>query len=472
MNKFFKRISLILLGLTIFLGSVAVPVEAYTNTSARVGLFYSSTSKTSYSVEGSNLKVAYNEVDIISSGENNLSVSTISQIFTQMLGYMTYEEAKLESLVYGVSGLVFFDGKLYYPGAVSFHNNLSANNSQKNIYVRTLSGEKLITPGNYEVKISSSDLTIKLENKSYRGDLGFLYSGSNLNAINQLNLDEYLYSVVPSEMPASWELEALKAQAVVARNYALTNYNKHKSEGFNVCATTHCQVYNGYSNEHVNSNKAVDLTSGESIYHNGALVEGYFHSSSGGRTENSENIWSSALPYLKGVYDPYSIGNPHDNWDVIITASEVKSSLYANGIDVGDIFGMKITKVSGNGRALELSILGSKGVTTLHKERIRTVLGSSKFKSTYITLKGDTLESEVTENISNQSLKNTFGKLANFMQTMETNTDFVSGPVFYFSGKGYGHGVGMSQYGAREMAKQGYNYKEILKHYFTGVDIY
>jgi stage II sporulation protein D len=121
-------------------------------------------------------------------------------------------------------------------------------------------------------------------------------------------MQEYLYGVVPREMSKTWPLEALKAQAVVARTFAITNQNKFMHLGFNMDNSVLSQVYGGYDWEGPISNQAVDETIGMLLYYNTTLASAYYHSNSGGYTANSENVWSSEVPYLRSVFDPYSIG--------------------------------------------------------------------------------------------------------------------------------------------------------------------
>ena len=135
---------------------------------------------------------------------------------------------------------------------------------------------------------------VNVEGTDYRGGItAKRLTNSDMTIINKLPLEEYLYGVIPSEMPASWPVEALKAQAIAARGFAVTNFNKYKRFDFNLCTTTYSQVYKGYSGEHPNTNKAVDQTRDMVIFYNGKLVEPYYHSNSCGYTEDSENVWTT-----------------------------------------------------------------------------------------------------------------------------------------------------------------------------------
>lgn len=246
-------------------------------------------------------------------------------------------------------------------------------------------------------------------------------------SINTITFDEYLYGVVSSEMGTSYVtngktkqvgIEALKAQAVAARTYALYNMMHSKYDGYDITASSSGQVYKT-SNVKDIVKKAVDSTSGQVITYNGELVCTYFFTISGGHTESSENIWTAALPYARGVEDPYEpYIDGKSEWEARIPASKY-----------GD---MEVLEYSDNGRAIKMQI----GDTVYSKNEIRSKLGYALIKSNWFKLKYDSKTDE-----------------------------------YVFKGKGYGHGVGMSQYGAMGMAEEGFDYEEILKWYYTGIQI-
>ncbi len=171
-------------------------------------------------------------------------------------------------------------------------------------------------------------LSSVLDLKKYRGAATALrQNNSNLTIVNLLPTEKYLYGVVPREMPHSWPEEALKAQAVAARGFAVASINKYIDHGFNLCNTVNSQVYGGYEAEQSRTNRAVDLTRGQVITYNGHLAIPYYHSSSGGHTEDSENIWTNAVPYIRGVQDEYSLNSPHKEWEKALKKSEIESIL-------------------------------------------------------------------------------------------------------------------------------------------------
>jgi len=332
--------------------------------------------------------------------------------------------------------------------------------------------------------------TINVDGKNYRGSITVKrQSSSDMTVINYLSLEEYLYGVVPREMPASWPREALKAQAVAARSFAIKSYNKYSHLGFNVCNTVNSQVYAGCDGEHPNSNSAVDETRGEVITHNGKIIDVFFHSNSGGQTENSENIWSAVVPYIRGVKDDYSLDTPNSTWNVIYSREKIQSLLEKNNIFVGEVIEIVVTSRSNNGRILTLEVIGTNGKEVMQKQRSRTVLD---LKSSWFEVSsGSAPSATVVRNDSSQApaslnekhvitssgitklniLDNT--RVYNGQQYKEvlSTTITASNGDFVFNGRGFGHGLGMSQHGAKKMAELNKTYDEILTHYYTGVKV-
>lgn len=442
----------------------------------RVGLYYSSGAKTHYNVSGEELYVSDGTLSVLESRSDSVSIKMIDTFYVSQQSYSNYLEAK--SMNTSKNGFVFYSGGSYY--LAEYDSSQICNDRRSNKVLFEFSdGAKLATEGTENIYLKSSDEVTKLENKSYRGKFNFYIKGSKIHAINELGMQDYLYGVVPKEMVSSWELEALKAQAVVAKNYTITNYNKHRSDGFNVCSTTHCQVYGGYSAEQEKTNRAVDQTEGIFMSYDSKPAEGYFHASSGGRTESIGNMWNYSLDYMVGVDDPYSLGSPYDNWQVSFTASEIKTALLNKSVDIGNIVGLKVIKTSENGRVMELGILGTKGMHVLKKDNIRSTLGSSKLKNTYFSLNNSASfqktysSSANSTDIQSRNLKYKFEDLDDFMNNKfsREDKDFIASDIYMFYGKGNGHGIGLSQYGANGMAKKGFDFEEILKYYFKGISI-
>lgn len=338
--------------------------------------------------------------------------------------------------------------------------------------------DNIVLSGNEDKNVS----LISVGKNRYRDYISFNLSQTEFIAINFVEIDHYLYGVVPREMSASWPLEALKAQAVAARNYTMLGVNKHINMGYDLCDTQDCQVYGGYDWENIKSNTAVDETSENLLMYQGELVNTFYHSTSGGHTENSENIWSNTVSYLRGVEDEFSLGSPNDKWQLLMSKEEIALKLLDNGIDIGEVLSVEVQDVSEYGRVLELMIKGTKEDIILEKEKSRYIFGTSSLKSTWFDVKADSevfvMDSEsrtpIKTSIADYNIITSNGKVSN-----ENNKIFVTdgdkkheinvnSSQYIFEGKGWGHGLGMSQWGAKGMAELGYSYKEILEYYYTG----
>ena len=259
-------------------------------------------------------------------------------------------------------------------------------------------------------------------------------SRAGLEVLNILPLEAYLYGTVPKEMSPQWFPEALKAQAIAARTYALYQMSKNESRPFDVLATTASQVYGGVTAETERTNRAVDDTKGLIMLYKGQLVLAYFHANSGGMTEDAARVWSADIPYLKAVRDDYSLKAPGCNWKKTFGSHEIRAALNRNGIDVGPIEKITPELMSPTGRIMKIRIAHGDKDSVLSGNDFRLKIAPSLIKSTYMAV------SQHNREIS-------------------------------FDGKGYGHGVGMSQWGAYMMAKEGLSFQDILHHYYQGVEI-
>jgi SpoIID/LytB domain len=292
-----------------------------------------------------------------------------------------------------------------------------------------------------------SDEFIKLNDREYRGIIEFgFYDTNKIMAVNILSLNEYLYGTVPSEMPASWPQEALKAQAVACRTYTLTKLKSHKY--YDVCDLTHCQVYLGVKNESQTVNKLIHETKNICIYYNDKLIDAVFFSSSGGVTENAENVWSNSVEYLKSKVE-LNEQNPKI-WTREFKSSQLKQLLAENKIDIGDVLGVEILEYAPSDRVNKISIIGTNGQKVLAKEEIRSFFAKSK---------GGSLESRM------------FTVTNKIPDSLDEDNSKNLDCTIIFQGRGWGHAVGMSQYGAKGMAQMGFKFDDILKYYYTGVQV-
>jgi len=230
----------------------------------------------------------------------------------------------------------------------------------------------------------------------FRGNMIVQLLSDGLAAINELPFEQYLYGVVPSEMPSSWHLEALKAQACAARNYALKNISD--SGSYDLLATTANQVYLGKDHEATSTNAAVDATAGKLIMCEGSPITAYYHSTCGGSTENSEDVWSSSRDYCKAVDCPYCTSSHHRNWSATYLVSELETKLNAytkvNADNVteyptkvlGTLTGLKITSTRGPRRVGTVEITGTEGVKEISGSAFRSALGTNEIESTWFTI--------------------------------------------------------------------------------------
>ena len=288
------------------------------------------------------------------------------------------------------------------------------------------------------------------DSKTKPSDKKIVENKGKLLVVNKVDLEEYLFGVVPNEMSPSWPSEALKAQAVAARTYALHDLRKHASDGYNVCATTHCQVYRGQKSERVTTNKAVSETAGEYLVYDGKIISSMFHASGGGYTENSENVWGGNVPYLRGVPD-YDQKSTVYQWEVKLTTDKLASILEGRGDSIGGICAIKLSELEEppikaedrgvSGRVRTMIIEGENGSVRLSGLEARSLFG---LKSTLFDFDKRTFTSDKNETIT-------------------------------IRGYGYGHGLGMSQWGAKGMAEEGKNkdglYRDILEHYYQGAEL-
>lgn len=260
----------------------------------------------------------------------------------------------------------------------------------------------------------------------YRGETQLVNDGSDLTVINRVELEDYLYSVVGGEMPTSWPIEALKAQAVAARSYALHESNRSGNRLYDLESTTVSQVYKGIKSETRSTHEAVNSTEGQVLTYGGKPILAVFHSSSGGHTENVEDVWSRPLPYLKSVVD-YDHTAPVYEWQKVLSGREIG---YRLG-NVGTVRSIIPQQVTPQGRIKRLKVVGDQGTKTISGKRFRSALD---LRSTLFQVDGNTQR-------------------------------------FIISGRGFGHGLGLSQWGANYLATQGANYRQILGHYYQNVKL-
>lgn len=356
----------------------------------------------------------------------------------------------------------------------------------------------------------------------YRG--GFTYQrfeGGNLTVVNVVGLDDYVKGVTPYEMGRNWPLEALKTQAVCARTYVMKANSSHNTLGFDVCTSDHCQVYYGVGSTSTAwgptevSDRAVDETSGQVLWYGDRLARTFYSSSHGGASEDAKNIWGTDTdiehPYLCGVIDPYEKAaddvNAYSPWSVHYSAKELTKRLNDKGFGIGSEVDRMVLTYSKLGNVIKLEVIWTNGQKNTFRpsdgrNSIRSVFG---VKSIRFTINGATvIQSDPCENnylingIENVSAEKELYVLTGSGIIQKAETDLhaisgkgdikpliekndlptgtnegggeviVSGNSYVFDGAGWGHQVGMSQFGAYAMSQNGFTYDQICEFYFPG----
>ncbi|MBS1999469.1 MAG: SpoIID/LytB domain-containing protein [Cyanobacteria bacterium SZAS LIN-2] len=281
---------------------------------------------------------------------------------------------------------------------------------------------------------------VGLNGKLYRGSL-LLRPSVSTNAdgsekstaiavINIVRIEDYLLSVVPSEVPSSWPQEALKAQAIAARSYVVANLGKHRADGYDVKDTVEDQVYRGVASENNETNVACAATTGLVLKQNAQVISAFFHSTSGGSTELPENVWGKPLPYLKSVVD-FDDAAPLFTWNRTFTVAQLNKLL---GMDAADqLSGLLVVgrHKSNSQRVKHMIAVGSSSARVLTGTELRRLLNLPSTQFSVLQSDG----------------------------------------AYVFSGRGFGHGLGLSQWGAKALADKGYNAGQILSYYYKDVTI-
>jgi len=273
---------------------------------------------------------------------------------------------------------------------------------------------------------------IYINERVFRGGITVLRDERKLTVVNAVDLEEYLYGVMRNEVSTWWPMEALKAQAIAARTYAMNQINESKRKYYDVTADVGSQVYGGIFSEKWRTNRAVDETKDKVLTYNGAIFPAFFHATCGGSTFDAAYLWNIDLPPLKGVKCRWCRKSPHFYWERWVPVREVEAKLAAAGYPVDDIIGFAATKRDPfSARILELKVKGSKGEAAILAKDFRRIIGSDIVRSTSfkVTLVGD----------------------------------YVA-----FEGLGWGHGVGLCQWGAYYMSRAGKKAAEILEYYYPG----
>lgn len=336
-------------------------------------------------------------------------------------------------------------------------------------------------------------------------------NGGSLTVVNILGFEDYIKGVVPHEMSNSWPIEALKAQAVAARSYALSLGSRHSNYHFDICAETHCQAYSGRTKAGSNSDAAVEQTAGQVALWNGKIAQTAYYSSNGGASESSSIVWGSNqsnYPYLVGKVDPYeALSGVKNDWSRSFSSDTLVSKLRGLGYNVGSsITSVAVTSLtdSGNPRMITFTDNNGKKFSINTRDVIQKMLYLPSYHYGFDTVTGDQPSADTTLSVNGTPVDSLAGLYAvdgsGNVFAVDENAYVITGsgetkPIgqwggaggsgglgtltsttgkngtFTFVGKGSGHNVGMSQWGAYAMAKQGYTYLNILQFYYTGITV-
>ncbi|MBU4310228.1 SpoIID/LytB domain-containing protein [bacterium] len=318
---------------------------------------------------------------------------------------------------------------------VSLDKLLSFKRTQEGIKIRGKQVNRFVTVPLKIIALKEDDL-LRINGEKYRGQVVIRRDKKGrLNIINEVNIDDYLYGVLPHEISPAWPLEAMKAQAVASRTLALYRKRRSRAKDYDLDATIFAQIYRGMEGEDRRTNQAVEETRGKVLTYQGKIVNSIFHATCGGHTEEAKNVWAgSEEPYLKSISCTFCKDSPYYQWEKRIKKGDLRNVLEEKGLDLSRIREIEITEKSPTGRAVRIAIRHRKATQPLMANNFRLFIGPDLMRSVLFTVSKEKNE-------------------------------------FIFRGHGWGHGVGMCQWGAKGMAEKGKDYKEILKHYYTGVEI-
>jgi stage II sporulation protein D len=273
---------------------------------------------------------------------------------------------------------------------------------------------------------------IRLNGREYDGTLDLVPNANGLAVVNELPLEDYLVGVLRAEAGDKWPLEALRAQAIVARTYAAYHRLIAAARAYHLVASTANQQYAGRVPSTSPIWGAVRETAGQVMLWEGELFPAFYHTESGGYTEDPRTVFATRnMPALKPVRCEFSAGSPHYYWSLDVRLADLTEILRRNDVVVGGVTAIEVTERTPSLRAATVAVHGTRGSVRLRGNDFRRMVGYDTFKSTLFAVA-------------------------------------VDAQVAHFSGRGYGHGVGMCQWGAKAMAEQGYSARQILDFYYPG----
>jgi stage II sporulation protein D len=284
--------------------------------------------------------------------------------------------------------------------------------------------------------VFSASAAVYVNNKPYRGLAELSLSDKGVLVINQLPLEDYLIGLINCEISSAWPIEAVKAQAVIARTYALNRKAARIKSLYHMESSVIDQVYEGCLIEDSRARRAVSETEGEVLVYGGTIIQAFYHSTCGGKTEAAENVWGSSVSYLKGVDCQYCLTSSSSSatWDQKLALTEIEERLRLAGHKISGLTDIRPGAQNSRGRLKNVVLVAAKGGFALGGDQFRKAIGYGVIKSTRFTVKVGQGEAS-------------------------------------FSGIGNGHGVGLCQWGAKQRSLDGFGYREILSYYYPGTEL-
>ena len=447
--------------------------SASAETKVRVGIFYSST--------------AFKGQTAVNS-ETGFSIGV----------YDENGEFSETALEYGIkNAYVYTDG-----GALVFASEDMKNASENpdSVIFRSQEGQKLIlrpaslsenADGGNNSEENATDGTsysadlpyIAISGKKYPELLEFVIDpNGNIKVINVVGLEQYIKGVLPNEVYTSWEPEALKAAAVATRTYTLKSMRgKHSSLGFDLCSTTDCQVYAGVTKTAKSTDNAVDATRGLVLTYKGSLIDAVYHAISGGTTESAWGAWGgdkNAHPYLTVVSTPFEKYGElkQGHWSYVIPTDTLKSIIDAKYPDrlTGDIKSIDYSTDGGEYiHTMVITDTDGKQIKLTTSSAVRSLFNKYALSANFTlgrTFAPSDKQTDSAVTVITAKGRQKADTADGLTLITADSTESFSGisDVYFLNGKGFGHGVGMSQFGAQYAALEGYTYKQILETYYPG----
>lgn len=292
-------------------------------------------------------------------------------------------------------------------------------------------GEKVYAQERVLVEPYQSRSLLSINKRHYRGSVLLINNGHSITAVNYLDLESYVKGVLYREISDQWPMEAIKAQAVATRTFAIYSMEKFADRDYDMTNDIYSQVYGGKTAERERTNKAVQLTKGEVLTYQGKIFPTFFHANSGGMTEDGSQLWDINIPPLKGnVLSVYSENSPHYRWKLNYRLKDIQDKLNELGFDLWLIKTLEVTQRTPTGRVKNILITTRDGKTAnITGKMFREMMGPNIIRSLSFDIK-------------------------------------MQGYYVDFIGKGWGHGVGLCQWGAYNMSLLKHSYKQILSFYY------